>query len=91
MILQTVGDLTSAPETGSYITDQRELVDTPYMECFLICPYDLMAIINMDIRKIPYPYGLRSIGPLSKPSMEPLDLGKYAGSYCDLLLVGNGQ
>ena len=84
-------DLTSAPETGSYITGQRDPVDAPYEECVLIFPSNLMTIIEMDIRKIPYPDGLRPTGLLTKPSIEPLDLGKTAGSYYNLLLVGNGQ
>ena len=44
----------------------------------------------MDIDKIPYLDGLRSTSPLAKPSMEPLNLGKAAGSYYNLLLVGSG-
>ena len=46
-----MGDLTSVPETGSCITDRREPVDAPYMECILICPSILIAIIDMDIHK----------------------------------------
>ena len=43
------------PETGSYLTDQREPVDAPYVKCALICPYDIMIIIEMDIHKSPLP------------------------------------
>ena len=86
-----MGDLISEPEIGSYITDQRDLVDVPYGERDLISPSDLMAIIEIVIRKIPYPGGLRPTGPLTKPSMEPLDLGKAAGSCCNFLLVSSGQ
>ena len=84
-------DLTSAPETGSYITGQRDPVDAPYMECVLISPSNLMTIIEMDIHKIPYPDGLQPTGLLTKPSIEPLDLGKDAGCYFDHLLVVSGQ
>jgi len=30
--LKTIGDLTSAPETGFFVIDQRDPVDDPYME-----------------------------------------------------------
>ena len=47
-----MGDLTSEPEIGSYITDQREPVDTTDVECVFICPSDLMVIIEIDIRNV---------------------------------------
>ena len=45
------GDATNAPETGSYITNRWEPVDSSYMGYVLICPSNLNIIIKMDIRK----------------------------------------
>ena len=45
-----VGDLTSAPETGTNIANRLGPIYTPYMECVLMCLSDLMAIIEIYIR-----------------------------------------
>ena len=52
------GDATSAPETGSYITNRREPVDSSYMGYVLIFPSNLNIIIKMDIRKSSLPMGV---------------------------------
>ena len=87
-----MGDVTSAPETGSYITDRREPVNAPYVEYVLICPSDLMAIIEMDIRKNSLPR--RITADLSTDITLYGAAGLWrgrAGSYCNLLLVGSGH
>lgn len=45
-----MGDLTSTPKTGTNSTNQWEPVDAPYVECVLMYPSELMAIIKMGIR-----------------------------------------
>ena len=86
--LQTVGDMTSSPETGRYITDRREPVDTSYVERVLICLSGLMAIIEMGICKSLLPRRVTAVGSTDKTSTEPLDSNKSTESYCDLLLAG---
>ena len=49
-ILLSFGDLTSTPETVTKIIDQWELIDTPYVECFLIRRSGLLVTIEIDIR-----------------------------------------
>lgn len=78
-VLQTVDDLTSAPEKVINITDRWEPIDAPYVERVLICLSNLIAIIEMDIRKnIFYQGRLWPIGLLTNHWMVA-DLGTIRG------------
>ena len=77
--LQTVDDLNSAPKTGTDITDRWEPINAPYVDDVLIFPSDLMATIEMDIRKNPLPRLVTTTSLLTKSSMEPLYLSMVAG------------
>ena len=50
-----VGDLTSAPEIETNITDRWKPIDAPYVKYVLIYASSLMAIIEMGARKTPLP------------------------------------
>ena len=86
-----MGDLTSASETRIDIYDWWKSRNAQYVEYVLVYPSDLKAIVDIDIYTIPYLDGLRPTGLLKKTFMEPLDLGKAAGSYCKPLLVGSSH
>ena len=66
-VLQTVDDLTSAPEKVINITDRWEPIDAPYVERVLICLSNLIAIIEMDIRKNILPRQVMADWPTDKP------------------------
>ena len=74
-----VGDLASVPKTGTNITYRWNPIDDPYMECVLICSSDLMAIIELGIRKNPLSRRVTATSPLIKLFKEPLDLEMAAG------------
>ena len=76
---QTVGDLTSAPETGTNIMDRWGPIDVPYVECVLICPSDLMAIIVIKIRKNPLPRRVMTTLFTDKTHERSLELDMTAG------------
>ena len=58
------------------------------MEYVLMCPSDLMTIIEMEIRKSPLPRRVTATWFTDKIFEWSLDLNKAARSYCNLLLVG---
>lgn len=70
----TVGDLTSVPETGTGITNQREPIDAPYMCGVLIPSSNLMVIIEIDIRKHPLTRQVTTSSLLTTSSTESLNL-----------------
>ena len=84
-------DFTSAPETGTDITDQLKSRNTLYMECVLICPSDLMTIIEINIRKDPLPSRITATWPTDKTIEWSLAFSKTMGGYYNLLLVGSGH
>ena len=82
------GDLTSASETGTNINDRWKLIDSPYVEFVLIFLSDLIAIIEMNIRKNLLPRQVTADWSAEKNIKWSLVLGKIAGSHCNPLLVG---
>ena len=71
-------DLSSVPETLTYITDRQESIDAQYMECVLMYPFDLMIIIEIDIRKNPLIRRVRTTWLIDKTLDWSLDLGMVA-------------
>ena len=65
-MLHTVVDLTNTSETGANITDQRGPIDTPYMGCNLMHPFNLVAIVEVDNRNNPLPRRITATLPLTK-------------------------
>ena len=86
-----MGDLFSAPETGSYIIDRREPVDTSYVECLYYTPQALKAIVEISIRKGPLSRRVTAGWFTDKNIIWSLDLGEDTGSSCNVLLVDSGQ
>ena len=80
-MLQTVGDLTSAPETGTNIIDWWEPIDALYVGSILFSPFNLWlnGHYRIDFRKNPLTKRVTTTCRLTKPSMEPLDLGMTGG------------
>ena len=81
-------DLTSVSETGTDITDRRGPIDAPYMDGDLMCPYNLMAIFEIDICNSPLPKRVTATLPLTKPFMKPLDLGMAADELLQPPTIG---
>ena len=84
-----MGDLNSAPVTRTEITDRWKPIKVSYVECGLMCPSDLMIIIEMNIRNDPLPRRVTTTWFTDKTLEWSLDLGKAVESYCNLLLVEN--
>ena len=66
-------------------------MNSPYIERVLIFSSDLMAIIEMIIRKDPLPRGVTAAWFTDKTLEWLLLLGKAGGIYCNILLVDSGH